>query len=118
MKIEDIAQGLVKLCKKGRFLEALDQYYAEDAVSIEPAGKSKVTKGIKGLHAKGEWWAANTKVHHLEVSGPFTGKGQFVVRFTLDVTFKGGKRRKMDELGIYTVRRGKVVTEQFFYQTD
>ena len=116
MNIGRIAQGLVKLCKKGQFDKAVCDYYAKDVVSIEPAGDQKVTKGIDGVKAKGEWWAANHKVHKMTVTGPFVSKNQFVVRFTTDVTFKRTKKRfTMDELGLYTVRRGKVVQEQFFY---
>jgi hypothetical protein len=116
MKLEDIATGLVKLCKKGKFAQAVDTYYADDVVSVEPAGDEKEMRGIASVKAKGEWWAANHKVHQLTVAGPFLGKGQFVVRFTVDVTFTPEKKRFiMDELAIYTVRRGKISHEQFFY---
>jgi hypothetical protein len=116
MKIEDIAKGLVKLCKKGSFAEAIEKYYADDIVSVEPAGEQKVAKGIDAIRAKTEHWMQNNKVHKSSVEGPFVGKGQFVVRFTVDMTFKPtNKRFVLDELGIYTVRRGKIVHEQFFY---
>jgi hypothetical protein len=116
MTLEKIAHGLVKLCKKGRFDQAVCDYYADDAVSIEPAGDQKITKGIAGIKGKGEWWVTNHKVSKMTVAGPFLGKDQFVVRFTVAGIFKPTKKRfAMDELAIYTVRRGKVVQEQFFY---
>jgi ketosteroid isomerase-like protein len=37
------------------------------------------------------------------------------VRFTMDVTPKGGQRMSMDEVGLYTVKDGKVVEERFFF---
>jgi ketosteroid isomerase-like protein len=38
------------------------------------------------------------------------------VRFKYDVTPKHtGKRMTMDETGLYTVRDGKIVKEEFFY---
>jgi ketosteroid isomerase-like protein len=41
---------------------------------------------------------------------------EFVVRFTMDVTPKAtGKRMKMDEVGVYTVKNGKIVAERFCY---
>ena len=41
---------------------------------------------------------------------------QFAVRFHFDVTVKEtGERRVMDEVGLYTVRNGKIVEERFFY---
>jgi hypothetical protein len=116
MKLEEIAQGLVKLCKKGRYSEAIEKYYADDIVSVEPAGEGKIVKGLAAVKAKTEHWMRDNKVHKSSTEGPFVGKGQFVVRFTVDLTFKPtGKRLALDELGIYTVRRSKIVHEQFFY---
>jgi ketosteroid isomerase-like protein len=40
---------------------------------------------------------------------------QFALRFSMDVTPKGGARLQMDEIGLYTVRDGKIVEERFFY---
>ena len=39
---------------------------------------------------------------------------QFAVRFKLDVTPKGQKRIHLDEVGLYTVRNGRIVEESFF----
>ena len=33
----------------------------------------------------------------------------------MDVTPKGGARMQMDEMGVYTVKGGKVVEERFFF---
>ena len=34
----------------------------------------------------------------------------------MDVTPKAsGKRMKMDEIGVYTVEKGKIVSERFYY---
>ena len=116
MNIEKIAQGLVQLCKKGRFAEAADRYYAAGIVSVEPTGEPRETKGLAAVKAKGDWWVSNHRVHKMTVAGPFVGKKHFVVRFTADVTFKPTKKRfVIDELGIYTVNRGRIVHEQFFY---
>jgi hypothetical protein len=46
--------------------------------------------------------------------GPGQGSRQFVVRFEGEVTPKGQKRMHLDEVGLYTVRNGKIVEESFF----
>jgi hypothetical protein len=34
----------------------------------------------------------------------------------MDVTFKGsGQRMQLDEVGLYTVKDGRIVREEFFY---
>ena len=44
---------------------------------------------------------------------------RFAVRFAFDVTNKpSGKRMKMDEIGLFTVEKGKITREEFFYPTD
>jgi len=116
MKIEEIAHGIVEMCRQDHFERALDTYYASDAESVEPSGESRVTKGLDAIRAKGEWWRQNFEVHSLSVEGPFLhGDEAFVIRFTVDMTFKPtGVRSHQDELGLYLVRDGKVFREQFF----
>ena len=47
-------------------------------------------------------------------TGPFVARDTFVVRFDIDVTFKPtGKRMEASEVGIYTLKDGKVVREEF-----
>ena len=53
----------------------------------------------------------------MKTEGPFVHGDQFTLRFTMDVTPKGGARMTMDETALYTVKNGKVVEERFFYGT-
>ena len=46
--------------------------------------------------------------------GPYVHGDQFVVRFNMDVTPKGGKRMTLDEVGLYTIQNGNIVEERFF----
>ena len=65
---------------------------------------------------KGEWWADAHEIHSSEVEGPYVNGDQFVVRFKMDLTQKAsGERIKMDEVGLYTVKNGKIAEERFFY---
>jgi len=50
------------------------------------------------------------------VFGPYPHDDRFAVRFLLDVTNKpSGERRKVDEIGLFTVADGKITREEFFY---
>lgn len=54
-------------------------------------------------------------MHSFETSGPFVNGDQFALCFKIDVTRKAsGERVQMDEVGLYTVRDGKIVEERFF----
>jgi ketosteroid isomerase-like protein len=117
MSVQDIANDLVALCKAGKFDEAGEKYWAQDVLSVEAQpGDMAEIRGIDGVRGKGEWWAANHEVHSSEVEGPYVNGDQFVVRFKMDLTPKAtGERGSMDEVGLYTVKHGKIVEERFFY---
>ena len=119
MTTMDIGKKLVELCRQGKNMEALNTLFAENAVSVEagaPAGMQREAKGLAAVKAKGEWWVANHEVHSASVSGPWPHDDRFIVGFQYDVTNKpSGNRMKMDEVGLYTVKNGKIVREEFFY---
>jgi ketosteroid isomerase-like protein len=117
MDTRHIAEDLVALCKAGQFDEAGEKYWAEDVVNIEAMpGDMAEVRGKDAVRGKGEWWSANHEVHSSEVEGPYVNGDQFVVRFKMDLTQKAtGSRMSMDEVGVYTVRDGKIVEERFFY---
>ncbi|MGB8856420.1 MAG: nuclear transport factor 2 family protein [Burkholderiales bacterium] len=119
MSTMDIANKLVNLCKQDKADEALKTLYTDDAVSVEagmPLGMDPEAKGKTAIKAKGDWWLANHEVHSASVTGPWPHDDRFIVGFQFDVTHKpSGQRMKMDEVGLYTVRNGKIVREEFFY---
>jgi ketosteroid isomerase-like protein len=115
MKTQDLAKTFTDMCAKGEFDAAGKKFWADDVVSREPmTGDMAMLKGRKAVEGKGEWWYANHDVHKLQVEGPYVHGDQFVVRFKMDVTPKGGKRMSVDEVGLYTVKNGKIVEESFF----
>lgn len=120
MNTMQIANRLVELCRQGKNADALNTLFAEDAVSVEaggPPGMDLEAKGLAAIKGKGEWWAANHEVHSANVTGPWPHGDRFIVGFQYDVTNKpSGKRIKMDEVGLYTVKNGKIVREEFFYE--
>jgi len=121
MSAQEIGQQLVKLCKEGKGMEAIDTLYADAVVSIEPMAMGEMPARVEGLEAvrgKSQWWYDNHQVHSLGVTGPFCGNrdDQFVVEFEIDVTNKpSGERSQMREVGLYTTAEGKVTQEEFLY---
>ena len=114
-----VAQELVNLCRVGRNLEAISKLYSPKIVSIESVGSEEMPAemtGIDAIRQKNEGWFQNNEVHKAEANGPFVGENQFAVQYTFDVTFKPtGQRTEMSEMALYTVKDGKIVREQFFY---
>lgn len=120
MSTETIARRLVELCRQGKYEEAQDELYAEDAVSVEPEGLPPGSLGsVRGLAAireKGRQFNARVEaVHGGSVSDPLVAGDWFSVVMTMDATFKGMGRASMQEICVYRVRGDKIVHEQFFY---
>ncbi|MGH7602684.1 MAG: SnoaL-like domain-containing protein [Gemmatimonadaceae bacterium] len=114
-----VAEKLVELCRSGRNADAINTLYADDIVSVEPVGSPSMPaemKGIDAIRGKNQWWSKNNEVHSAEVEGPFVADDKFAVRYGYETTNKPtGKRGRMDEVALYTVKNGKIVREQFFY---
>ncbi len=117
MNTEEIGKKLVELCNQSEYEEATRTLYAQDIVSVEAHAMGDMPAEIKGFDqvcAKTRWWIENHEVHSSKATGPFVARDTFVVRFDIDVTFKPtGKRMEASEVGIYEVKDGKVVREEF-----
>jgi ketosteroid isomerase-like protein len=115
MNTQELAKAFTDLCAKGELEAAGKKFWSDDIVSREPmTGDMAELKGRKAVEGKSEWWNANHEVHNFKVEGPYVHGDQFVVRFKGEVTPKGQKRMHLDEVGLYTVRNGKIIEESFF----
>ena len=117
----DIANQLVELCKADKNIQAIQTLYADDAVSFEaepmPDGSACV-KGKQAIIAKNEWWLANHDVHEETIYGPYPHGDRFAVAICMEASPKEtGQRMKMEEVALYTVENGKIVKEEFFYNS-
>ena len=116
MTTHEIAHDLVALCRAGEFDQAGEKYWADDVVSVEAMGENAEMHGKAAVRKKGDWWAGAHEVHGAEVEGPYVNGDQFAVRFKIDLTMKEtGERRVMDEVGVYTIKNGKIAEERFYY---
>ena len=120
MKTQEIADNLVKWCNEGEEHKCYEQLYSPDIVSKEmEGGEFEVARGMQEVQKKGQWWKENFEVHSLETSAPTVADNWFSVRHEMDVTHKpSGQRSKTQELGVYQVKDGKIVQEQFFYNNE
>jgi hypothetical protein len=117
MNTEEVAKKVMELVRKQAWYEALDTLYDDNIVSVEAysmGGESPETRGKEGVRGKIDWWVNSMEVHSFDAKGPFVGHDRFVVEYDADVSDKKTKeRRKMSEVGVYTVKNGKIVREEF-----
>ena len=122
MNTQQIANRLVELCRAGKFDQVYDELFADDAENVEmPAmadGPLGNASGLAAMRRKSQLWAEGVEeMHGGSVGEPVVAGSWFALPMSMDVTFKGRGRMAMEELCVYHVRDGKIVREQFFYDT-
>jgi hypothetical protein len=115
---QEIADRLVQLCREGKYEEAQNELFTEDAQSIEPPGVPglQTVSGLDAIRKKGQDFQNMVEtIHSGSISDPIVG-GRFIsLVLILDATYKGMGRQKMEEIAVYETKDGKIVKEQFFY---
>lgn len=90
-----------------------DRCYAPDFESVEADGMKHTGRDqVKAKHA--QWYGMMT-VHDFRAHEAFCGADRFGILYEMDVEPKDGSWPRMNfrEIGVYTVRDGKVVREEF-----
>ena len=117
MNTEEVAKKVMELVRKQAWHEALETLYDDNIVSVEAyagASGSPETRGKQNVRGKIDWWVKAMQVHSFTANGPFVAHDRFVVQYDADVTEKESKERRMiSEVGVYTVKNGKIVREEF-----
>ncbi len=86
-------------------------------MSLEPHATpafEKETKGLKAIHEKAEKWNSMVQeMHELTVSDPLIANNSFACTMRMNVTMKEGGKMDMTELCVYTIKDGKIISEEF-----
>ena len=119
MNTQEIANKLVTYCRQGDFKSCYEELYSPNCISEEPKGAMwETANGLEEMAVKGEKWnELVAEMHGSEIGDPVVAGTHFSCRMWSDLTFKDGNRSQLDELCVYEVKDGKIVKEQFFYET-
>jgi len=117
MTTQEVANKLVELCRKGQILEAQQELYAEDVTSHEPAhSPTPAAIGKEAVLAKGKHFASLIEERHSgSFEDPIVAGNYFSFVCKLDANVTGMGRIVWDEICVFGVKDGKVISEQFFY---
>ena len=119
MTTAELAGQFVALCRDGKYIEAIDAFYADQIVSVEALdymGHGRELRGKAAVKGKNLDWFKDNEVHSMSVTGPFVSPERFAVVFSFDWTRRAtGERTKLNEVAVYTVSDGKIAREEFLY---
>ena len=114
----EVAARFNKLAQQEKWFEIQDELFADAVRSIEPENSTyfKYEEGKIPVRKKGEDWVKRVEaVHRLHTTEPVVGGDHFAVGREVDITVKGFGRIQINEVMLYEVRDGEIVSEQFFY---
>ena len=121
MTTQEIASRYTQLAGQGKWEEILDELHADDAICREPEhaaarGVAVLTAGKVAIKAKG---AKNRtmieQIHSQSCSEPTVAGNFFTVALKRDVTFTTRPRMQLEEIGLFQVKDGKIISEEFYY---
>jgi hypothetical protein len=120
MSVRAVAAKYKELVSQGKHFEFMRGFYSADMVSVEADGREFV--GKEPVIKKSEVFQANHTFHSQDLRGPFFfgdangPSGKFAVYLAIEFSPKaGGARKKLEEVGIYSVKNDIVTREEFFY---
>ena len=119
MSTQEIASKWAEYCRTGQWDKAQEELYDDNCVSLEMEGAQGFPAKVQGKEAimkKGEQWNQMVEEFHgVEIEGPIVAGNHFTASMKMDITMKGQPRKMDEEVAIFRVENGKIVSEQFFY---
>ena len=115
---KEIAARFEELARDEKWFDIQDELFAENVKSIEPIGSPymKYAEGKANVRSKGEDFVSRiTALHHTKSSPIIVAENHFAVARDLEISVEPHGRIRMNEIMLYEVKDGKIVSEQFFY---
>jgi len=112
--IAEIASRLSSLCTEHKFVEAYESLFSEHAVSIDPIYKNEPLTGLSALIEREKAFLAANVVNRVKVSEPIFAGSYFSVILSISFTAADQSKKIVEELCVYKVENGKIVSQQFF----
>jgi SnoaL-like protein len=118
MTTEEVASRFNELAKEEKWFEIQDELFSDNVRSIDPQDSSyfKYAEGKAAVRKKGEEFVKKIEAaHRRHTSEPIVAGNHFAVAREVDITVQGFGRIQINEVMLYEVKDGEIISEQFFY---
>lgn len=121
MTTQEVANRYYELARESKWTEIQDTLHADDVFGQEPEhvaqlGIPVITRGKEAIKAKSVANRAKIEaIHSQSCSEPLVAGDYFTVVLKREVTFIGMPRTSKEEVCVFHVKNGKIVSEQFFF---
>ena len=114
----EVAARFNELAKQEKWFEIQEEFFSDDVKSIDPPHSPwfGYAEGKKNVREKGETFVKEiVALHGASTSEPMVAENHFVVQRSIDITTSAFGRVQLNQLMMYEVKDGKIISEQFFY---
>ena len=114
----EVAARFNELARQEKWFEIQDEFFADNVRSIDPPNSPYFgyAEGKAAVRKKGEEFVAKIReAHRLYTSEPLVSGNHFAVGREMEITVQGFGRIQIQQVMLYEVRDGQIISEQFFY---
>lgn len=118
MTTGQVAARFSELAREEAWFEIQDELFADDVKSIEPPHSPWLSnaEGKEAVRKKAADWVQRIKAaYKRQTTEPIVGEHHFAVGREVDIEVEGLGRVPINQLMLYEVKDGRIVSEQFFY---
>lgn len=114
----EVADRFNELAQQEKWFEIQDEFFAENVKSIDPPHSPYFgfAEGKSAVRKKGEDFVKRIEaLHSAYTSEPIVSGNHFAVGREVDITTQEFGRIQINQIMLYEVKDGQIVSEQFFY---
>jgi hypothetical protein len=115
---KEVAARFNELAKQEKWFEIQDELFADNVKSIDPPNSPYFgyAEGKSAVRKKGEDFVKRIEAAHRRyTTEPVIAGNHFAVGREVDITVQGYGRIQINEIMLYEVKDGEIISEQFFY---
>ena len=112
--VEQLDKQLNEDVLSGKAMDAFEKYYADDVVMQENSEEPRRGKAAN-RKAEEEFFGSVEAFNGGSVKASAASGDVTFSEWEYDITFKGGKRVKMNQVAVRRWKDGKIVNERFYY---
>ena len=118
MTTHEVAARFDELAQQEKWFDIQEEFFTDDVKSIEPINSPyfKNAEGKASVRKKADEFVGRIKeVHRLYTSKPLVTGNHFAVVREKELTVQGHGRIQINQIMLYEVKDGQIISEQFFY---
>jgi hypothetical protein len=115
---QEVANRFHELAQQEKWFDIQDEFFSENVRSIDPPHSPYFgyAEGKAAVRKKGEDFVGRVEAgHRAYTTAPLVTGNHFAVGREIDITVQPHGRLQINQIMLYEVKDGQIVSEQFFY---